>query len=137
MARKRPEWIGKTDDTPAPPRVRQRSFDAAKGICHWCELPIKVPAETWAADHVIAIINGGQNRETNLAPIHGHCHLEKTDADLADKKKVAKVRGKYTGAIRPKGRIASPPKPERPAGKAVLPRRPMFWPASGHSESGD
>jgi 5-methylcytosine-specific restriction protein A len=134
--RKCPEWIGKTDDTPAPPRVRSRVFQAATGFCHHCQLLIQVPAETWQLDHVIALINGGENRETNLAPIHGHCHVEKNCIDLAEKKKVAKVRAKHTGAIRPKGRIPSPPKAER-TGKAPLPPRIMFWPVAGHSESGD
>ncbi len=33
MTRTTDEWIGKTDDTKAPPRVRRRIFDAHKGIC--------------------------------------------------------------------------------------------------------
>jgi hypothetical protein len=65
--RKLAEWHGKTDDTRPPPRVRLRIFDVAGGVCHVCKLPIK-PDETWHADHVIALIEGGENRETNIAP---------------------------------------------------------------------
>lgn len=99
MSRATAEWIAKKDDAKIPPRVRVRVFDRAKGVCHWCKITIKAPPETWQADHVIALINGGEHRETNLAPIHSHCHVEKTGLDVADKKKVAKVRKKHIGAV--------------------------------------
>ena len=107
MSRTVDEWIGKTDDSKAPPRVRQRIFDRDKGACHVCKLKIKV-GETWEADHVIAVINGGENREKNLAPAHSHCHLGKTNRDVKEKSKVAKVRAKHTGVTRPKGSVKSP-----------------------------
>jgi 5-methylcytosine-specific restriction protein A len=111
MSRTIAEWIGRTDDTRAPPRVRQRIFDAAGGVCHICKLAIK-PGETWQADHVKALINGGANTEGNLAPAHGHCHVGKSAIDVKEKAKVAKVRGKHTGAIRPKQTIQSAPFPK-------------------------
>lgn len=107
MPRAPKEWIGKTDDAKIPPRVRQRIYDRDGGVCHWCKIAIKAPPETWQADHVTALINGGEHRETNLAPIHSHCHIEKTGLDVADKKKVAAVRKKHIGAVRPKQRIKS------------------------------
>ena len=126
MARSTKEWRGKTDDTQAPPRVRLRVLDRDKGVCHWCKTQIKAPVESWQADHVIAIINGGENRETNLAPIHGHCHVEKTGEDIASKKKVAEVRKKHLGVVKPKGSIASRPKAPKLPGKPPLPPRRMF-----------
>ena len=33
-------WIGKTDDTPAPPRVRLRVWDRCVGKCHRCNRDI-------------------------------------------------------------------------------------------------
>lgn len=98
MPRTVPEWIGKTPDTPAPKRVRLRIFDAAKGICHYCGLPIKT-GETWATDHVKALILGGENREANLGPIHGHCHVAKTGREQAQKSKDAAVRQKHIGIV--------------------------------------
>jgi 5-methylcytosine-specific restriction protein A len=109
VARTVKAWIGKTDDSRAPPRVRQRVFDRDKGICHFCKLIIKAPPETWQADHVIAIINGGANCESNLAPIHSHCHVEKTGLDLADKKKVASVRQKHLNIAPAVAKIQSAP----------------------------
>lgn len=107
MARTVKEWIGKTDNTKAPPRVRQRIYDRDGGKCHLCKQQIMV-GETWEADHVIALINGGSNTEGNLAPAHSHCHIGKTALDVKEKSKVAKVRGKHIGVTRPKGAIKSP-----------------------------
>lgn len=125
MSRSVKPWSGKTDDTQVPLRVRQRIFDAHGGTCHICKLPIKV-GESWQADHVKALINGGTNSEANLAPAHGHCHVGKSALDLKEKAKVAKVRQKHIGAIRPKQSIRSAPKAEKPAGKAPLAPRAMF-----------
>lgn len=103
MPRAVDEWIGKTDDTPAPPRVRLRVFEAHGGRCHWSGQKIK-PGDAWDCDHVIALINGGQNRESNLAPIlRGKPHKEKTAADVAEKSKVARMRAKHLG-IAPKSK---------------------------------
>lgn len=101
------EWIGKTDDSKAPPRVRQKVFDRDGGKCHLCGHAIKVPAETWDLDHVIALANGGENREANLAPAHKHCHLAKTGKDVAEKSKVAAIRQKHTGAKFAKSKLAT------------------------------
>ena len=128
MARSVSEWIGKSDDSKAPPRVRQRIFDAASGICHICRLAIK-PGETWQADHVKALINGGANTEANLAPAHGHCHVGKSALDVKEKAKVAKIRGKHIGVIRPKKTIKSAPfpkKPEAPPKAHASPRRSLY-----------
>jgi 5-methylcytosine-specific restriction endonuclease McrA len=128
MARTVKEWIGASDDQRAPPRIRQRIFDRDGGVCHICKLPIK-PGETWQADHVVALINGGGHRETNLAPAHSHCHVGKTVLDVKEKAKVAKVRGKHTGAIRPKQSIKSagfPSSPKSPRiDKSALPPLPL------------
>ncbi|WP_457299140.1 HNH endonuclease [Phyllobacterium sp. P5_D12] len=127
MARTVAEWIGKTDNTKAPPRVRQRIYDRDKGSCHLCKTKIKI-GETWEADHVIALINGGSNTEGNLAPAHSHCHLKKTALDVKEKSKVAKVRTKHTGVKRPKGDIrsqgfAKSAKVHAPSSKSLPPRR--------------
>lgn len=66
MARALSDWIGKTDDTAAPPRVRDRVFERDSRVCHICKIEIKV-GETWDLDHVTALINGGENAESNGA----------------------------------------------------------------------
>src|SRR3954453_13465734 len=97
MARNLPEWIGATHDTPVPPRVKIRVFEAYGGRCHWSGRKITA-GDPWDVDHVNALINGGENRESNLAPIlRGKIHREKTKRDLSEKAKIARIRAKHLG----------------------------------------
>ena len=97
MPRELPEWIGDTADTPVPARVKVRVFESNGGRCHWTGRKIR-PGDRWDVDHVQALINGGENRESNLAPIlRDKAHKEKTDRDLAEKSKVARIRAKHLG----------------------------------------
>lgn len=96
MSRKTPEWIGKTDDTRPPPRVRLRVFEAHGGRCHITGVKITA-AHKWELDHIIALINGGENRESNLAPALTTAHRKKTSEDVAMKSKDRRVRQKHLG----------------------------------------
>jgi 5-methylcytosine-specific restriction protein A len=96
MTRKVPEWRGKTPDTKIPDRVKDRVFDRFNGICYLANRPI-APGEPWDAEHVIAIINGGENRESNLAPALRDKHKGKTAADVAEKSRNYRKRTKHLG----------------------------------------
>lgn len=96
MSRSTEEWIGKTDDTPVPPRVRVRVFERHGGICYLSGRKI-MPADKWECDHVIAIINGGENRENNLAPAIKSKHREKTAEDVKTKAKIAGQKARHLG----------------------------------------
>lgn len=127
MARAVEEWCGKSDDHRAPGKVRQRVFARDGGICHLCETEIQT-GQKWDLDHVVALINGGENRETNLKPAHRKCHKDKTAADVAEKSRIAAIRGKHIGAIRPKQSIPVRPKPapKQPRiDKSALPPLPL------------
>lgn len=91
------EWVGKTDDAMPPPRVRLRIFERYNGICYLSGIKIS-PGMKWQPDHIIAIINGGKNCESNMAPALTEPHRVKTNADLKIKSKIARVRKKFTGA---------------------------------------
>ena len=95
-----PEWIGSTPDTPVPPRVKLRVFEAHGGVCYLSKRKIR-GGDNWDAEHVIAIINGGENRERNLAPALVGPHRAKTAKDVAIKSKTARQRAKHLG-IHPK-----------------------------------
>lgn len=101
MSRSVPEWIGATDNTPVPPRVRARVFLSFQGYCQGpCNRKI-APGEHWICDHRTALINGGQNREANLQPICDWCDKNsKTPADVAEKSKTARVRNRHLGIKR-------------------------------------
>ena len=94
--RELPEWIGATDDSPVPPRVRARVWFRDKGTCQCCGTLIMAGMD-WQVDHRIAIANGGENRESNLQVLLASCHKDKTKADVAEKSKVARVRTKHLG----------------------------------------
>lgn len=100
MSRSVPEWIGKTPDTPIPPRVRLRVFERHGGICHISKRKI-MPGEAWDCDHFIALINGGEHRESNLRPALQKYHRVKTAEDVKEKAVTARKRMMNLG-IKPK-----------------------------------
>jgi hypothetical protein len=106
MARSVAEWIGRSDDEPVPPRVRLRVLERFGRRCdsdRGCGRPLR-PGDKWICDHRRALINGGQNRETNLHPLCAWCHLEKTAADVDEKSHSYRLRLRHAGIKRtPRG----------------------------------
>jgi 5-methylcytosine-specific restriction protein A len=97
MTRSLPEWIGRTPDSAVPPRVRVRIFDRYEGRCQ-CGCNRKIMAgEKWDCEDTIAIINGGERRESNLKPWLSEHHPKKTAADVAEKSRVYRKRAKHLG----------------------------------------
>lgn len=112
MSRSTEEWIGKTDDQPFPPRVRLRIFERANGHCQECGRKI-MAGDRWVADHTIALINGGENRESNGRCICDWCDKHvKTPSDVAIK---AKTYAKQKAYLLPRepGRLQSRGFPKR------------------------
>lgn len=96
-----PEWIGSSPDAGIPPRVRIRVFEKWDGRDHTTGRKI-LAGEAWDCDHIIALCNGGEHRESNLAPIlAGKPHKEKTATDVAEKSKVARIRKRHLGLRKP------------------------------------
>ena len=100
MSRTVAEWIGRTDDEAIPLRVKVRVFERAGGRCPHCTLLIAGKLRP-AYDHAIALINGGENRESNLQLLCVPCHAKKTKADVAEKSTVARKRQKHLGIRKP------------------------------------
>jgi 5-methylcytosine-specific restriction endonuclease McrA len=111
MARSVALWVGKSDDTAAPPRVRLRVWDRCEGKCGQCGRKIR-PGEGWTLEHLIALINGGANAEHNLGVTCDWCLPAKNAADVAEKAVTARVRSKHLG-IRPPSQLRSAPFPAR------------------------
>lgn len=98
MARSVAEWVGKNDDSAAPPRVVSRVIDRCDSRCHKCTRKIDIQGgETYTLEHLQAIINGGENRERNLGLTCDNCLPSKNRADMAIKKKNTAVRYKARG----------------------------------------
>jgi 5-methylcytosine-specific restriction protein A len=135
MSRATKEWIGRNPDSKIPPRVKLRVFERHGGVCHLSGRKIAA-GEPWDCDHVIALVNGGLNRERNLAPALRDKHRQKTADDVAEKAKVARKAkanlGLKTAPAKPiqsPGFALKPPKPStarQPEKLAALPRRAMF-----------
>lgn len=90
------EWIGKTDDSRVPDRVRIRVLERYGNKCYLTGREIR-PGDKWEIEHVVSLILGGQNRETNLAPALAAPHKLKTAVEMAVKSKIAKVKKKHFG----------------------------------------
>jgi len=94
------EWIGKTDDSPVPPRVRLRVFERFGGRCYLSGRLLR-PGDPWEIEHVVALSNGGQHREANLAPVCAAAHKVKTAQDRRVKAKTDRIRKKHIGIRKP------------------------------------
>lgn len=101
MARSVEEWVGATPDSAIPKRVRLRVFERCGGRCHISGIKIQ-PGDKWEVDHVIPLVLGGANAESNLAPALSTEHRKKTAADVAQKSKDRRVRAKHIGLHKPK-----------------------------------
>lgn len=103
MPRTVPQWIGKTDDTSVPPRVRLRIWERCGGYCMVCDRKLR-PGDVWEVDHAKALIDGGENREDNLWVVCKPCHTAKTAFEVAIKSKVYRTKAKHLGIKRRKSR---------------------------------
>lgn len=102
-----PEWIGKTPDSAIPPRVKLRVWERQGGRCALTGKKIQ-PGDRWEVDHIVALVNGGENREGNLQVVLATAHKVKTRADVAEKAKVARLREKHLGMRPPKRGLSHP-----------------------------
>lgn len=96
-----PEWQGKTPDTPVPKSVKARVLLAYGGKCYRTGHRFRA-GDRIEFDHIKALCNGGENRESNLAPIlGGKPHQEKTAADRAVLSKTERLFAKHHGLTQP------------------------------------
>ena len=103
MSRAVDEWIGKTDDSAIPTRVKARIVMAQDGICACgCGVKLGSAGERIEFDHEIALILGGENRESNIRALRCRCHKGKTRQDGAQKSVEARKRAKFLGLDKPK-----------------------------------
>lgn len=91
-----PEWIGRKPETPIPPRVKLRIWLRQDGRCADCERKLCV-GERPQFDHVVALVNGGEHRESNLRMLCPWCHILKTRADVTEKSRAAKRAKSHRG----------------------------------------
>lgn len=104
MARSVPEWIGATDDSKLPDRVKLRIFEREGGVCYLSGVKIR-PGDKYEFEHVIALAlwtgEGHGNRESNIRLALKSAHKAKTAADRAQQAKSDSVRKKHLGISQP------------------------------------
>lgn len=97
-----PEWIGATPDSAIPPRVRVRVFERFKGKCQ-CGCGRKIlTGEAWHCDHITALCNSGEHRESNLRPLLVTHHALKTGDDVAEKSRIYAKKSRHLGIRKPR-----------------------------------
>lgn len=102
MARSVNEWIGKTDDSRPPDRVRTRIWERFGKACAKCTREIGEGKLPWDCDHITALALGGGNREANLRPLCKECHKTKTKVDVRIKAVYYAKRKKRAGVKKPR-----------------------------------
>lgn len=105
-------------------KTRRLIIQRAAGKCEVCKAALK--AGEGEIDHILPAVLGGSAEISNGRLLCRVCHCEKSADDIRRARKADKQRDKATGAIRPKGQIASRPKPEKPETKPPLPFKALF-----------
>lgn len=90
------EWIAPHPDAKIPPRVKLRIWEREQGRCYLSGRKI-MPGDKFQYEHRVALINGGEHRESNIFLALDAPHKEKTARDVAEKAKVARIRSKHLG----------------------------------------
>jgi 5-methylcytosine-specific restriction endonuclease McrA len=103
VSRKVEEWVGASDDSKIPARVKQRVAARSNLCCKNCGVRVTFGGEI---DHVIALANWiwspevpHGNRETNLRLLCRSCHATKSRDDVSEKSKIAQIK-KRMGPLR-------------------------------------
>lgn len=86
-----------------PPSVRLRIYEREGGRCHLSGRKIR-PGEKWELDHIVPLWDGGENVESNLAPVLVESHKRKTAEDKRKKAKSDRVKMRSLGIRKRKGR---------------------------------
>jgi 5-methylcytosine-specific restriction protein A len=89
------EWIGDHPDQRIPDRVKDRIFIRHNGKCYLTGR--KLFKGEYDFDHIKRLADGGQHRETNLAPIWRPKHREKTGEENSAGAKADRIRRKANG----------------------------------------
>jgi hypothetical protein len=95
------EWIGKTDDAKVPGYIRLRVFNRYDGSCYLSKRKI-LASDAWELEHILALCNGGEHRESNFAPALIAPHKVKTKQDLATRAKNDRIRKRHLGIKKPR-----------------------------------
>lgn len=95
------EWIGKTPEAMPGQTVLLRLYAKQNGICACgCGQLMNLNRDKVDCDHIIAVIDGGENRESNLQLLLHPCHKAKTSAEASARSEERRHKAKAFTALR-------------------------------------
>lgn len=123
-----PEWVGKTLDAKVPATVRLRILRRAESKCYLTGILI-ADGQAFDLEHVRALEEGGEHRESNLRPVLRLPHEIKTAAERKRQAKADRLAKRAHGLTpQPARKIESrgfEPSAKRPKiDKSLLPALP-------------
>jgi 5-methylcytosine-specific restriction endonuclease McrA len=120
------EWFGKRPESMPPPSVKRRILERENWLCYKTKVSLRDRTD-FDFDHIIALCNGGENREANIAPILRIAHREKTKKDVAERVVVDNIINAHY-RLENKQKIPQRPKHAKPKRDQLPlpPRRPLY-----------
>ena len=94
------EDVGTTKRKHMTPRMRLKIWENHKGMCALCGGKIDGVRQRWIVEHMRALELGGEDSESNMAPVHEACAIAKTvgkNGDHARAAKAKRVKTKHLG----------------------------------------
>ena len=77
--------------------ARTRIFDARNGMCCICGTRCGIMYGKWIIEHIKPLWLGGADDESNMAPAHERCAIEKTVGEAPVKAKTDRQRANHLG----------------------------------------
>jgi 5-methylcytosine-specific restriction endonuclease McrA len=102
-----PEWVGKTDNSMPPDRVKDRIRERQGNRCALTGLELS-PGVKVEYDHIVPLWLGGANTEANLQAVTHQAHKQKTATEAAVRGKCNRTRKKHLGISKPKSSLSNP-----------------------------
>ena len=100
------EWVGATPDAKVPASVRLRILRRYEGKCYLTKIII-ADGQQFDLEHLKPLEEGGEHRESNLAPVLRLAHEIKTAAERKRQAKADRVAKKAHGLVEAKQKIQS------------------------------
>lgn len=93
--------IGTTRRRSMTPSRALRIWEAHRGVCVTCGLPIDGVRDRWFVEHVRALELGGEDTDANCGPAHWDCKHDKDAEDHSRAAKAKRAKADHLGIRRP------------------------------------
>ncbi len=100
------EWIGKTDDSAVPDRVKLRIIERQGNKCAITGQAFRA-GDKIHYDHRTPLWLGGKNAESNLQAVIDSAHIAKTKTEATVRAKINRIKAKALGIRKQKSSFAT------------------------------